>query len=114
MSYLKKVVWVNSTKKDLNNFPEPVKDEIGYTLHRVQEGKTPKNVKHMAGLGAGVMEILSNYDTNAYRAVYVLNLDDNIYILHCFEKKSKRGIETPKEEIDVVKQRIKWLKSIVR
>ena len=111
MKKLKEVLWVNSSKKDLNDFPEPVKDEIGYTLHRVQEGKLPLNIKRMKGLGSGVMEIISDYDTNTYRAVYILNLDDKIYVLHCFQKKSKRGAETPKEETDIIIQRIKWLKS---
>lgn len=113
MNKLKEVVWVNSAKKDLNAFPEPVKDEIGYTLYRIQEGKLPQNVKRMIGLGSGVMEIRSDYDTNTYRAAYILNLDEKIYMVHCFQKKSKRGIETPKEEIDVIEQRIKYLKSVL-
>jgi len=99
----KEVAWVSSARKDLSHFPDPVKDEVGYTLHRVQEGKSPLNVKRMQGLGAGVMEIISDYDTNTYRAVYVLNLNEKIYVLHCFQKKSKRGNETPKEEIEVIK-----------
>lgn len=113
MKNLKQVIWINSSLKDLNKFPEAVKDQVGYALFRIQEGKMPSNVKRMIGLGAGVMEILSDYDTNTYRAVYILNLDEKIYMLHCFQKKSKRGIETPKEEIDIIKQRIKQTRSIV-
>jgi phage-related protein len=114
MSQLKEVVWINSAKKDLSIFPPSVKDEGGYALHRVQEGKLLKNIKRMQGLGTGVMEICSDYNTNTYRAVYLLNIDEKIYVLHCFQKKSKRGIETPREEIEVIKQRIKWLKKILR
>jgi len=63
-----------------------VKDEVGYTLHRIQEGKLPTNVKRLKGLGSSVMEIISDYDTNTFRAVYIFNLDEKIYVLHCFQK----------------------------
>lgn len=104
---LRKIAWVGTTKNDLSAFPESVKREIGFTLHLVQEGKKPKNVKPLKGLGNGVMEIISNYDKDTYRAVYALKLGDFIYVLHAFQKKSKSGHKTPKYEIDLVKQRLK-------
>jgi phage-related protein len=111
MTILKKLEWIGSAKKDLQTFPESVKDEIGYALYRIQEGKTPHIAKYLNGMGSGIMELTSDYDTNTYRAVYVVNLGNKIYVLHCFQKKSKRGIETPKEEIERIKQRLKWLKA---
>lgn len=95
MEELKQLYWVNSALKGLKEFPEAVKDEIGYTLHCIQEGQKPSTTKHLKGLGSGVMEIVCDFDTNTYRAVYVLNLGNKIYVLHCFQKKSKRGITTP-------------------
>lgn len=97
--------------RDLKIFPEDVIDEIGYVLNLVQEGEMPRKVKPLKGLGDGVMEIKSDFDTNTFRSVFVINLDDKIYVLHCFQKKSKQGIKTPLEEINVVKQRLKLLKS---
>jgi phage-related protein len=111
MTRLKKLEWIGSAKKDLQTFPDPVKDEIGYSLFRIQEGKMPQIAKHLKGLGSGMMELVSDYNTNTYRAVYVLNLGDKIYVLHCFQKKSKRGIETPPKDIQLIKQRLKWLKT---
>lgn len=61
----------------------------------------------MKGLGSGVMEIASRYDKDAYRTVYIVNLKETIYVLHAFQKKSKKGIVTPKQEIDIIRQRLK-------
>ena len=72
-----------------------------------QFGGKHKDAKPWKGLGSGVMEIVSNYDTNAYRAIYTVNIGDVIYVLHAFQKKSKSGIATPKEEIALVEGRYK-------
>src|SRR5438128_2513699 len=114
MKIKKDLIWVSSALKDLKTFPKAVHGAIGYALHRVQEGKMPPNAKPLKGFGSGVLEIVSDYDTNTYRAVYVVNIADHIYVLHCFQKKSKKGIETPKEEIAVIKQRLTWLKSTLK
>jgi len=63
---------------------------------------------------SGVFEIVSNYASDTYRAVYVVNLGDRIYVLHCFQKKSKRGIKTPKKEIDLIRRRLAWAKELAR
>ncbi|MCC2666551.1 MAG: hypothetical protein K0S63_467 [Gammaproteobacteria bacterium] len=80
---------------------------IGYALHQVQEGIKPQNAKPLSSIGSGVMEIVCNFDTNTYRAVYAVKLGGAIYVLHCFQKKAKNGIATPKKEIDLIKQRLK-------
>jgi phage-related protein len=114
MKNLKKLEWIFSAKKDLIGFPESVKNEVGYALYRVQEGKMPPSAKHMKGLSASVMEIVADYNKDTFRAVYVVNLGEKIYVLHCFQKKSKKGIQTPKEEVDLIKQRLKWLKATLK
>lgn len=98
--------------KKLKEFPDEVQDEIGYALQKVQEGLTPRNAKPLRGFKPAVMEIVSDYDTNTYRAVYTVKIGNIVYILHCFQKKSKQGIKTPKQEIDLVKQRLREAESI--
>lgn len=109
---MKDLIWVGSALKDLKLFPSEVRDEVGFTLHQVQEGKTPRNVKPLKGLTPGVIEIVSNFDTDTYRTVYAIKLDDSIYVLHSFQKKSKSGIKTPKKELDLIEQRLKMAKLI--
>ena len=83
---------------------------MGYALHLAQMGEKHIHAKPLRGLH-GVMEIVSDYNTDTYRAMYVVNIKDVIYVLHAFQKKSKSGISTPKQEIDLIKQRLKLAKS---
>lgn len=107
------VIWIGSSLKDLKKFPEDVQDEIGYILYQVQIGEHHGKIKPLKGF-RGVMEIVSDYDKDTYRAVYAIKLGDEIYVLHAFKKKSKKGIRTPKEEIEVIKQRLKIAKEIAK
>lgn len=105
---LKRLEFVGSSREDLKEFPKEVRQEIGYVLHEAQKGIKPAEAKPLRGFGsAGVLEIIENFFGNAYRAVYTVKLGDIVYILHCFQKKSKHGIETPKHEIDLIKQRLR-------
>jgi phage-related protein len=88
-------------------FPHDVQDHIGFALYQAQIGLKHRDVKPLAGLGSGVLEVVSDFDTNTYRAVYAVRFRDAVYVLHAFQKKSKRGIATPKVEIDLVKRRLK-------
>ena len=103
---LKSLVWIGSSLDDLKKMPVFVQREIGFSLHQIQEGKTPINAKILRGMNASVYEILSDYNKNTYRAVYALKLSNDIYVLHVFQKKSKHGVETPKQEIDLIKKRL--------
>lgn len=104
---MKKAIWIGDSLKALKNFPEEVQDSIGYSLQKVQEGVLPSSTKPLKGFKPVVMEIVSDYDTNTYRAVYTVKLSDVVYVLHCFQKKSKQGIKTPKQELDLIKQRLR-------
>ena len=66
----------------------------------------------MRGLGTGVLQIVARHSNNAYRAVYTVSIRERLYVLHCFEKKSTRGIRTPKREIDLIKQHLKRVKEM--
>ena len=103
---IKPLTWVGSSRDDLKDFPSEVQDEIGYALYVAQKGDKHPKAKVLKGI-SGVMEIRSRYLTNAYRAVYTTKIGDAIYVLHAFEKKAKRGIQTPKKEIDLIKRRLK-------
>lgn len=104
---LKQVEWLGTSKKNLKTFPAKVQDEIGRALMRAQFGAKDIAAKPLKGLGSGVMEIVSRFDTNTYRAVYTVNIGDVIYVLHSFQKKSKSGIGTPQEEIEIIRARYK-------
>jgi phage-related protein len=111
---LRQITWIGSSLDDLKKFPKSAQQEAGFNLYRVQEGKMPQNVKPLNGLGSGIMEIITDYNKNTYRSVFVLNLGDDIYVLHVFQKKSKTGIKTPKQEIELIKRRLLIAKSIVK
>lgn len=103
----KSLIWLGDSKKALRSFPDEVKDEMGYALHLAQSGKKHLNVKPFKIPSEfGVYEMISNFDTNTYRAVYAVKIDDCIYVLDAFQKKSKKGIKTPKSEVDRIKQRL--------
>lgn len=111
---MKELIWLGSSKKDIFRFPSEVRREVGYALYVAQRGETHKLTKPFKGHGSGIYEIISDYDTNTYRAVYVVNIKDKVYVLQTFQKKSKRGIKTPKEELLVISTRLKQLKAMLK
>lgn len=105
---LKKVDFIGSSRNDLKEFPDEVKQDIGYSLFEAQRGQKPASAKPLRGFGgAGVLEIIENFSSGTYRAVYTVRFQKVIYVLHCFQKKSKQGIKTPKQEIELIKQRFR-------
>ena len=104
---MRPVHWVASSKKDLREFPEPVKDVIGRSLLDVQFGDKPQNATPLRGFdGAGVLELIEDHDGATYRAVYTVKFAGAVYVLHCFQKKSKRGIATPRHDIELIRERL--------
>lgn len=105
---LKPLQWVGSAKKDLLAMPDDVQDVFGFALHLAQVGKKHDQAKPLKGFGgAGVLEVVEDYMGDTFRAVYTVKLANAIYVLHCFQKKSTRGIETPKHDIDLIRERLK-------
>ena len=102
--------WVGSSKDDLLDFPAPVRREIGNALGVAQFGGKHPTAKPWKGEGSGVLEIVENFDGDTYRAVYCVRFSRSVYVLHAFQKKSKRGIATPKAELDLIEQRLKRAK----
>lgn len=104
----KPVLWVGSSKEDLKVFPEPVQKEVGFALWFAQIGDKHPHTKTLRGFGgAGVVEIIEDAEGNAYRAVYTVKFAEFVYVLHCFQKKSKRGAKTPSRELDLIKSRLR-------
>ena len=88
-------------------FPRPVRREIGVALYAAQQGETDPAAKPMKGFaGASVIEIISDFQGNTWRAVYTVRFREAVYVLHAFQKKSKRGIATPNQELDLIKRRL--------
>ena len=105
---VKKINFIGSSRKDIREFPEEVKEDIGFALFEVQKGGKPASAKPLKGFGgAGVLEIVENFSGDTYRAVYTVKFKNIIYVLHCFQKKSKHGIKTPQHDIDLIQQRLK-------
>jgi len=102
---------MRSSRENLRAFPDDAKGEIGHALHLVQLGETPAGARPPRDDLSGVSEIAADSgDRNTYRAVFTVKLDPFVYVLHCFEKKAKRGIATPKRELDLIRRRLKEAK----
>jgi phage-related protein len=105
---LKSLQWVGSSKKDLLTMPEDVIDVFGFALHLAQMGKKHDQAKPLKGFGgASVLEVVEDHMGDTYRAIYTVKIAEKVYVLHCFQKKSTKGIETPKHEIDLIRERLK-------
>jgi phage-related protein len=104
----KPLIWLASSRDGLRKFPEQVKDEIGFALSQAQFGAKHVSAKPLKGFGgAGVLEIVADHDGSTYRAVYTVKFAGVVYVLHAFQKKSKKGSETPKHEIELLARRLK-------
>jgi len=104
---LKAVKRVGSSRRDLRNFPVPVRRHIGQALYAAQCGEEYPSVKALRGFGGrSVLEIVAPHEGDTYRAVYTVRFQDTLYVLHAFQKKSKKGIATPRKEIDVIQLRL--------
>jgi phage-related protein len=103
----KPVVWLVDTLATLRTCPQDVQDEVGYALYLAQIGEKYTAAKPLKGLGPGVLEVVADHRGDTYRAVYTVRFAGRVYVLHVFQKKSKRGMATPQLEIELVRQRLK-------
>jgi len=104
----KSIYWMGSSKKDLGGMSEEVQDTFGYALHLAQIGQKHEAAKPLKGFGsAGVLEVVENWSGDTFRAVYTVRFGDAVYVLHCFQKKSHSGSETPKEDMEKIRSRLK-------
>ncbi|MFH0728147.1 MAG: type II toxin-antitoxin system RelE/ParE family toxin [Pseudomonadota bacterium] len=105
---IKELEWIESALKDLQALPLPVRRVFGYALYAAQLGEKPPEAKPLKGFGsAGVLELIEDFKGDTYRAVYTVRFATKVYVLHVFQKKSKRGIATPNHDLDLIRERLK-------
>ena len=110
---MRPLIWVGTTLKDLKDFPDEVKRVMGYAIHLAQTGEKHPDAKPMKGFGgAGVLEVVDDFDGDTYRAVYTVKFAGVVYALHAFQKKARKGIKTSASDIEKVKQRLKLAERI--
>ncbi len=101
------LIWVGSSRRDLRGFPRQVRRDIGQALYAAQQGETDPAAKPLKGFGGrSVIEIIAHYHGDTWRAIYTVRFLEAIYVLHAFQKKSKKGIATPKKDIDLIHRRL--------
>ncbi len=104
----KPAYWIASSLEDLREFPRSVRREVGRAVRIAQLGGKHESAKPLKGFrGAGVLEVVEDHDGDTYRAVYTVRLAKSVYVLHAFQKKSKKGVQTPKHVIDLIKHRLR-------
>lgn len=105
---LKPITWIASSQKDLRSFPEEVRETMGFALYVAQTGGKHDAAKVLKGFGsAGVLEVVDDFDGDTFRAVYTVKFNDAVYVLHAFQKKSRKGAETPQKDVELIKRRLK-------
>jgi phage-related protein len=105
---LKPLAWVGSAKRDLLALPEEVIDAFGYALYVAPTGKKHERAKALPGFGsAGILEIVEDWRANTYRAVYTVRFSAAVFVLHVFRKKAKHGIATPRQDMELIRERLK-------
>jgi len=102
----KPVIWMGDSLARLQAFPSTVQDEVGYAIYLAQIGEKHQRAKPLKGLGSGVLEVVSDHRGDTCRAVYTVRFRDRVYVLHAFQKKSKKGHATPQPDVDLLKQRL--------
>lgn len=102
---LRPLVWLGNSKKNIREFPEGAQKLLGDELQLIQFGGMPKDAKPFKGVGSGILEIALRYASDAYRVVLAVQIGRRIYVLHAFQKKSKKGIETPKRDVELIRKR---------
>jgi phage-related protein len=108
---LKPLEWVGSSQNDLRSFPKDIRREAGFALHLAQMGDKSVNAVPMVGFGgASVLEVVMPSDNQTFRAVYTVKFKKAVYVLHAFQKKSKKGIRTPQSDMDLINKRLKAAK----
>ncbi len=108
------ISWITGARKEFEKFPEPAQSICLAALTIAAEGGKADVAKPMSGLGSGIFEIALPYRGNAFRVVYAIQLGEELWVVHAFQKKSTQGIKTPKHEIDLIKDRLKRLKEMLR
>ena len=101
------VVWVGDARKQVQSFPKAVRSDIGAALYDVQLGEKPPQAKPFKGVASGVLEIVTRFETDTFRTVYAVKIGRRVYVLHAFQKKSPKGRQTAKLDVEMIARRYK-------
>src|SRR5205809_6007510 len=114
MQNTRPITWLKAALKDFEDFPADVQLEVRRALTVAAEGGKSDKAKPFKGVAGGVFELALRHRGNAFRAIYAVQIDADLWVIHVFQKKSKSGIKTPQAEIDLIRERLKRLKEILR
>ena len=110
----RQLIYLGSSQKDVRKFPNEVQELFAYALDLALEGGQHEDAKPLTGFhGRNVVEVVADHRGDTYREVYTIRFEEVIYVLHIFQKKSKKGIATPKEDVELIKERLKWAEKII-
>jgi phage-related protein len=108
------VSWIKAARKDFEEFPEDVQGDMMSALTIAAEGGKSDKAKPFKGVDGGVFEIALRRRGDAFRVIYAIKSGDDIWVIHAFQKKSKTGIKTPQEEVELIRDRLKRLKEVLQ
>ena len=108
------VSWIKAARKEFERFPEDVQSDMRDALTLAAEGQMSGKAKPFKGVEGGVFEIALRHRGDAFRAIYAVKIDVDIWVIHAFQKKSKSGVKTPQAEIEVIRERLKRLKEALK
>ena len=111
---LRPLVWLGNSKTNIQGFPKEAQKLLGDELQLIQFGGMPRDAKPFKGVGSGVIEIALRYASDAFRVITAVQVGARVYVLHAFQKKSKRGIETPQKDVDLIKKRYAQAQELAR
>ncbi len=114
MRNTRQISWIKAARKDFEEFPEDVQGDMFDALTIAAEGGKSDRAKPFKGIDGGVFEIALKYRGDAFRTLYAVKIDTDIWVIHAFQKKSKSGIKTPQREVDIIHDRLKRLKEALK
>jgi len=114
MNNTRPISWIKAARRDFEEFPEDVQDDMMSALTIAAEGSKSDKAKPFKGVEGGVFEIAIRHRGDAYRVIYAIKIGADIWVIHAFQKKSKAGIKTPQVEIDLIYERLKRLREALQ
>ncbi len=110
----RQLVYIGSSRRDVSKFPQDVQDLFSDALMLALIGKTHRDAKPFKHHGSGVFEVTGDYRSSTFREIYTVRYPEVVYVIHIFQKKSKKGKETPKEDIELIEKRLKWAEQLYK
>ena len=110
----RRISWIKAARRDFEDFPQGAQDEVMDALTVAAEGRKADIAKPLKGFGSGMFEVALAWRGDVYRAVYAVQMAEDVWVVHAFQKKSKTGIKTPKPELDLIRQRLQRLKEMLK